>query len=58
VLLFGRLREKDDFGTAPFLFVGPAAYTRHEGSNPIAITWRLHHRLPLDWFHEAGVLAG
>jgi len=58
VLLFGRLREKNQFGTAPFLFVGPAEYVRHQGSNPIAITWRLKHRLPLEWFHEAGVLAG
>lgn len=58
VLLFGRLREKDEFGTAPFLFVGPATYVQHQGDNPIAITWLLDHRLPLDWFHEAGVIAG
>lgn len=58
VLLFGRLREKDELGTSPFLFLGPGVYVRHEGTNPIAITWRLKHRLPLDWFHEAGVLAG
>jgi superfamily II DNA or RNA helicase len=58
VLLFGRLREKDDFGTAPFLFVGPATYVQHQGTNPIAFTWRLANRLPTDWFHAAGVLAG
>lgn len=58
VLLFGRLSEKDDFGTAPFLFVGPANYESSEGSNPIAIRWRLIHRLPLEWFNRAGVLAG
>lgn len=58
ILLFGRLREKDELGTAPFLFLGPADYVSHEGSRPIAITWRLRHRLPLDWFHQAGLLAG
>ena len=58
VLLFGRLREQDDCGTAPFLFVGPARYVKHEGSKPIAITWRLEHRLPLEWYHQAGAVAG
>jgi len=52
-----RLREKDEIGTAPFLFLGPAGYVSHEGSKPISITWKLEHRLPLDWFHEAGILA-
>jgi superfamily II DNA or RNA helicase/HKD family nuclease len=58
ILLFGRLREKDEMGTAPFLFLGPATYVSHEGSNPISLTWKLDHRLPLEWFHEAGILAG
>ena len=58
ILLFGRLREKDELGTAPFLFLGPAAHVSHEGSNPISITWKLDHRLPPEWFHEAGILAG
>jgi len=58
ILLFGRLREKDDLGTAPFLLLGPATYVRHEGSKPMAITWSLHHRLPMDWYHDAGLLAG
>jgi len=56
VLLFARLEEKDEVGTAPFLFLGPASYESHRGSKPIAIVWRLHHRLPPGWFAAAGVL--
>jgi hypothetical protein len=58
VLLFARLEENDDVGTAPFLFLGPASYEAHSGSKPIAIVWRLHHPLPPAWFASAGVLAG
>jgi superfamily II DNA or RNA helicase/HKD family nuclease len=42
VVLFGRL----DVGQRAFWCLGPATYVRHEGERPIAITWRLHHRLP------------
>ena len=58
ILLFARLEEKDEVGTAPFLFLGPATYESHRGSKPIAIVWRLHHRLPPGWFAAAGVLGG
>ena len=58
VLLFARLEENDEVGTAPFLFLGPATYESHSGSKPIAIIWRLHHRLPPGWFAAAGVLGG
>ena len=41
VLLFVRQEQKDDFGTSPYLFLGPASYVSHTGDRPIAITWKL-----------------
>lgn len=46
ILLFARL----DVSTRAFWCLGPATYVRHEGDRPIAITWRLHHRLPGDLY--------
>jgi superfamily II DNA or RNA helicase/HKD family nuclease len=48
VLLFARLRTAD----RAFWCLGPATYVSHEGERPIAITWRLHHRLPGDLYAE------
>ena len=58
ILLFARETEKDDIGTRSFLFLGPAHYVTHQGSRPIAITWRLDHPMPADFFARAQVLAG
>ncbi len=57
VLLFARHQTKDDFGTSPYLFLGPAHYVTHTGDRPIAITWRLAHRLPTDFFQLASAVA-
>jgi len=57
VLLFVRLQKADEFGTAPYLFLGPAKYVSHEGERPIAITWRLDHPMPADTFTAASVVA-
>ena len=46
VFLFARLRSDDH----AFWFLGPATYVRHAGERPIAITWRLAHRLPADLY--------
>jgi hypothetical protein len=46
VVLFARLRADD----RAFWCLGPATYVGHEGDRPIAITWRLHDRLPADLF--------
>jgi hypothetical protein len=48
VCLFARLRTDD----RSFWCLGPATYVRHEPGRerPIAITWRLHHRLPADLY--------
>jgi hypothetical protein len=46
VLLFARL----DTTERAFHFLGPATCVGHEGEQPMAVTWRLHHRLPGDLF--------
>ena len=46
VVLFARLRADD----RAFWCLGPATYVRHERDRPIAVTWRLHHRLPADLY--------
>ena len=43
VLIFVRQEQKDEFGTSPYLFLGPAHYVSHTGDRPIAITWQLEH---------------
>ena len=57
VLLFVRETRKDDFGTSPYLFLGPATYVSHEGEKPIAITWKLDHAMPIDFYNAAAVAA-
>lgn len=58
VLLFVRETKADDFGTAPYLFLGPASYVEHKGERPIGITWQLEHVMPTDFFTSATVAAG
>jgi superfamily II DNA or RNA helicase len=58
VLLFVREHQKDEFGTAPYLFLGPVTYESHYGERPIALTWRLEHPMPTDFFTSASVAAG
>ena len=50
VVLFARLSTAD----RAFWCLGPATYVTHEPERerPIAITWRLHHRLSGDLFAE------
>jgi superfamily II DNA or RNA helicase/HKD family nuclease len=48
VLLFARLNTEE----RAFHFLGPATYVRHESEQPMAITWRLHHRLPGDLYQS------
>ena len=45
-LLFVRQHKTNDFGTSPYLFLGPANYMLHTGDRPIAITWRLEFYMP------------
>jgi len=46
VLLFARLNTDE----RAFHFLGPARYVRHEGEQPMAITWKLGYRLPGDLY--------
>jgi superfamily II DNA or RNA helicase/HKD family nuclease len=57
VLLFVRHEQKDEFGTSPYLFLGPAHYVSHQGDRPIAITWRLETAMPTDFFNVASAVA-
>lgn len=57
VLLFVRHEQKDEFGTSPYLFLGPVHYVSHTGDRPIAITWRLERPMPTDLFSLATALA-
>jgi len=46
-LLFVRESHKLDNGlTAPFWFLGPLQYLRHEGDRPMSITWKLERAMP------------
>lgn len=45
-LLFVRERKSLSNGlTAPFQYLGPVEYVKHEGSRPMSIVWRLHYPL-------------
>lgn len=58
VLFFVRESAEDEYGTgAPYLFLGPASYVKHEGERPISITWKLATPMPVDFFIEAKVAA-
>jgi len=57
VLLFVRHEQKDDFGTSPYLFLGPATYVNHSGDRPIAITWKLRTEMPTDFFNLTSAVA-
>src|SRR5690606_36499141 len=57
VLLFARYEQKDEFGTSPYLFLGPATYVSHTGDRPIAITWKLVREMPVDFFNLASAVA-
>jgi superfamily II DNA or RNA helicase/HKD family nuclease len=58
VLLFVRNEQKNEFGTSPYLCLGRVRYVSHVGDRPLAITWRLDHPMPNDFFHAAAVAAG
>jgi len=57
VLLFARRTQNGEYGTEPYLFLGPAKYVTHTGDRPIAITWNLEHPMPADFFNGALAVA-
>ncbi|MDG5804545.1 DUF3427 domain-containing protein [Streptomyces ossamyceticus] len=59
VLLFMRRYKDTDIGKAhPWILLGPATYVEHTGSKPMAITWRLKHRLPADVWTYSAITSG
>ena len=58
VLLLVRETNKNEWGGPPaYLCLGPATYVSHEGDRPMAITWRLRERMPVDVFRQASLTA-
>ena len=57
VLIFAREERENEFGTAPYIFLGSASYVSHTGDRPIAITWKLDQPMPPDVFSAASVVA-
>ncbi|MFC9543588.1 DUF3427 domain-containing protein [Streptomyces sp. NPDC056956] len=58
VLLFVRRYKTTDIGGAQaWMLLGPAEYVGHEGSKPMAITWKLKYPLPADVLTYAKAVA-
>ncbi|WP_431987303.1 DUF3427 domain-containing protein [Streptomyces griseoflavus] len=58
VLLFVRRYKNTDIGGAqPWMLLGPAEYVKHEGSRPMAITWKLKYPVPADVLAYAKAVA-
>jgi superfamily II DNA or RNA helicase/HKD family nuclease len=57
ILLFVRIRRHEAGRTAAYTCLGAADYVSHQGSNPIAITWRLRRPMPDDFFRKAKLAA-
>ncbi len=56
VLLFVREYKNEQTGTAPYTFLGLADYSRHEGSRPMNIIWRLHRPIPAKYLKKTNKL--
>ena len=50
VLLFVRETKTNALGASPYVFLGPADYVKHEGSRPMAVTWKLRRPMPMEIF--------
>ncbi len=56
VLLFVREYKKDEFGTAPYTYLGTATYVQHTGNKPMSITWHLDHAIPAKYLKKTNKL--
>lgn len=56
VLLFVREFKNDIAGAAPYTFLGLADYSKHEGSRPMNITWKLHRPIPAKYLKRTNKL--
>lgn len=50
ILLFVRETKTNSLGASPYVFLGPADYVQHEGSKPMAVTWKLRQPMPMEIF--------
>ena len=57
VLLFVREYRKDISGTAPYTYLGPVEYLKHEGSKPMNVTWKLDYPIPAKYLKRTNKLA-
>ena len=58
ILLFVREKSVDENGlTMAYVFLGPAKYLSHEGSQPMSIKWQLAEPIPPSLFNESRKLA-
>lgn len=58
ILLFSRDVAKDADGlVVPFTCLGAVDYVKHDGSKPIAITWKLQREMPVGVFTSANAVA-
>jgi len=58
ILLFTRDAAKDIDGLVmPFTCLGTVDYVKHDGSKPIAITWKLQREMPVSVFTSANAVA-
>jgi hypothetical protein len=59
VLLFVRQKKTSRPGvTAPYTFLGPVRYVKHEGGRPMGVEWELEREMPAWLFQEIKVAAG
>ena len=56
VLLFVREFKRDDFGTAPYTFLGTATYVSHTGNKPMSSVWRLDDMMPAKYLKKTNKL--
>ena len=57
ILIFARQEQNESSARPRTSFLGPAHHATHTGDRPIAITWRLEHEMPMDFFTIASAVA-
>lgn len=56
VLLFVREFKSDFYGPQPFVFLGNAKYSYHNGSSPMNIVWELEESIPAKFINKTNKL--
>ena len=56
VLLFVREFKRDEYGTAPYTFLGTATYMSHSGNKPMSIIWHLDEAIPAKYLKKTNKL--